>query len=85
MAGDGLYNIQVHIRKKGQKSVQNMLSCIKVKFLSKIYIELQVIQVILQVLHELQVIQKQYFCRKIYTQNNVLPFFFHFRENCIKT
>lgn len=83
MAGDGLYNIQVRIRKKGQQTVQNMLSCIKVKFPSKIYIELQVIQVILQVFHELQVIQKQYFCRKMYTQNNVLPFFFFTSEKTV--
>lgn len=64
------------LEKKDNKMFRTSLAALQVKFLSKIYIKLQVIWVILQVLHELQVIQKQYCCRKMYMQNNVFPFYF---------
>jgi len=69
-------NIQVHIRKKGQQPVQNLLSCITSKIPE---------QNIYQAASDLGNTtgtsrasghKKQYFCRKMYTQNNVFPFFF---------
>jgi hypothetical protein len=63
-----IYNIQVYIRKKGQQIVQNMLSCITSKIPEQNIYQAAVIWVILLELHELQVIQKQYFCRKMYTK-----------------
>jgi len=87
MAGDGyIYKTYKYtLEKKDNKLFRPCLAALQVKFLSKIYIKLQVIWVTLQVLHERQVIQKQHFCRKMYMQNNVVPFFFYFTANCSKT
>jgi hypothetical protein len=67
------YNIQVHIRKKEQQTVQNMLSCITSKIPEQNIYQAAVIWVILLELHELQVIQKQYFCRKMYSKTWLHP------------
>jgi len=68
-----IYNIQVHIRKKGQQTVQNMLSCITSKIPEQNIYQAAVIWVILLQLHKLQVIRKQYFCRKVYTKTWLHP------------
>jgi hypothetical protein len=44
------------IRTKGQQTVQTCLAALKVKFLSKIYVELQATPVTLQVLQELHIV-----------------------------
>lgn len=73
------------LEKKDNNLFRTCLAALQVKFLSKIYIKLQVIWVILQVLHELQVIKNNISAEKCTRKIMYFHFFLNFRANCSKT